>query len=311
MVKIKKEAVKTEVMVGDLSLKNPVLAASGTASFGLELIKSYDLAKLGGICTTAVTLEERRGNLPPRVAEAKSGMLNAIGLQNPGVEVFVRDILPQMQDFGCEIIVNIAGRGIDDYKSVVEILARENISALELNLSCPNVSTGCMSIGTEPELVRELVRSCRDLTDKPLWVKLTPNITSIVPAAVAAEEAGADALVLINTLMGMAVDLETERPLLKNNTGGLSGPAIKPVALRMVHEAYQNVNIPIVGVGGISSAEDALEFMLCGAAAVQVGTALMVDPDLLFELADKMADIAAQAGHDNLARYTGKLNLWT
>lgn len=302
--------VKTEVTVGNVRLKNPVLAASGTFGFGAELAPYYDLSCLGGICTKGLTLQPRIGNPPPRVAETKSGMLNAVGLQNPGVDVFVTEILPEMLTYDTAIIVNVAGNSKEDYVEMVRILSATEVTALELNLSCPNVSAGCMSIGAEPEQVWEVVASCRAVTDKPLWVKLTPNVTSISAVARAAEEAGADALVLINTLLGMAVDLKTERPVLRNNTGGLSGPAIKPVALRMVYEAHRNTNLPIVGLGGIATAEDALEFMLCGASAVQVGTAAMIDPDLIFRLPAEMAAIAGAAGHDNLARYTGQLRPW-
>jgi len=305
-----KLAVNTEVKVGKVKLKNPVLAASGTFGFGEELAPYYNLSKLGGICTKGLTLEERRGNPPPRVAETSSGMLNAVGLQNPGIDVFIEKILPRMLTFGCAIIANIAGNTTADYIEMVRVLNRTEVTALELNLSCPNVRVGGMSLGTDPALVSEVVTACRQLTDKPLWVKLTPNVTSILSVALAAEEAGADALVLINTLLGLAVDLKTERPVLRNNTGGLSGPAIKPVALRMVQEVYQGTSLPIVGLGGIASAEDALEFMLCGASAIQVGTASMIDPGLIFQLPEDMAELAQAFGHDSLARYTGKLQPW-
>jgi len=307
---ITSKQVTTEVTVGSVRLKNPVLAASGTFGFGAELAPYYDLSDLGGICTKGLTLQPRVGNPPPRVAETVGGMLNAVGLQNPGVDVFLKEILPTMLTYDTAIIVNVAGNSREDYVEMVRILSATEITALELNLSCPNVSAGCMSIGAEPEQVLDVVASCRALTDKPLWVKLTPNVTSISTVARAAEKAGADALVLVNTLLGMAVDLKSERPLLRNNTGGLSGQAIKPIALRMVYEVYRDTKLPIVGLGGIASAEDALEFMLCGASAVQVGTASMVDPDLIFRLPEEMAAIASIAGHDNLARYTGQLRPW-
>ncbi len=302
--------VTTDVIVGRVRLKNPVLAASGTFGFGAELAPYYDLSKLGGICTKGLTRHPRVGNPPPRIAETPSGMLNAVGLQNPGVDFFVKDILPTMLTYNTAIIANVAGNSREDYVDMVRILSATEVTVIELNLSCPNVRAGCMSIGTEPEQIIDVVASCRAVTDKPLWVKLTPNVTSIATVARAAEDAGADALVLINTLLGMAVDLTTERPVLRNNTGGLSGPAIKPVALRMVHEAYTHTNLPIVGLGGIASAEDALAFMLCGASAVQVGTASMIDPDLIFRLPRDMAAIAGAAGHGTLARYTGQLRPW-
>ena len=306
----KKEVVNMEVSVGKVRLKNPVLAASGTFGFGEELAPYYNLSLLGGICTKGLTLEERCGNPPPRVAETDCGMLNAVGMQNPGVGAFVEKILPRMLTYDCAVIANLAGDTVADYMKMVEILSGTEVTALELNLSCPNVRVGGMSLGTDPDLVLEVVASCRQLTDKPLWVKLTPNVTSILTVALAAKEAGADALVLINTLLGLAVDLKTERPILRNNTGGLSGPAIKPVALRMVQEVYRGTSLPIIGLGGIASAEDALEFMLCGASAVQVGTASMIDPGMIFQLSEDMADLAREAGHDSLARYTGKLQPW-
>lgn len=302
--------VSMDVTVGRVRLKNPVLAASGTFGFGAELAPYYDLSGLGGICTKGLTLQPRVGNPPPRVAETAGGMLNAVGLQNPGVDVFVKDILPTMLSYDTAIIANVAGNSREDYVDMVRILESTEVTAIELNLSCPNVRAGCMSIGTEPEQIVDVVASCRAVTNKPLWVKLTPNVTSIAAVAHAAEEAGADALVLINTLLGMAVDLKTERPVLRNNTGGLSGPAVKPVALRMVYEARCHTGLPIIGLGGIASAEDALEFMLCGASAVQVGTAAMIDPDMIFHLPADMAAIAGAAGHDTLARYTGKLRPW-
>ncbi len=270
----------------------------------------YDLGQLGGICTKGLTLHPRAGNPPPRVAETASGMLNSVGLQNPGIHYFLEKELPRMLTYGTRIIANIAGQETNDYVEMARLLNDTGVDAIELNLSCPNVSAGCMAIGTEPHLIREVVQACRDVTNKPLWVKLTPNVTHIAPCAKVAEQAGADAIVLINTLTGLAVDLATERPILRNNTGGLSGPAVKPIALRMVKEVYDNCDIPVVGLGGIASATDALEFMLCGASAIQVGTASLVDPGILFRLPEKMAAIAKGHGYTRLADYTGRLRLW-
>ncbi len=302
--------VLTEVKVGGLTFRNPVITASGTYGFGTEMAAYYDLSKLGGICTKGLTLNPKAGNPPHRLAEVSTGMLNAVGLQNPGIEVFVAEILPQMLTYNTRIIANIAGTSNAEYIRLVEILDETRVDAIELNLSCPNVKEGCMSIGTAPLLIEQVVAACRERTDKPLWVKLTPNVTDIVSAARAAERGGADAIVLINTLLGMAVDFKKRRPVIRNNTGGYSGPGVKPVALRMVSDIYNSCNLPVVGLGGISSAQDALEFMLCGAAAVQVGTACMVDPGLPLRLADEMAEMAAEDGETSLAAYTGALKLW-
>lgn len=303
-------SVDGTVRVGDLTFDNPVIAASGTFGFGGELAPYYDLSVLGGICTKGLTLRPRAGNPPPRVAETASGMLNAVGLQNPGIESFLEKELPRMLSYGSRIIANIAGQELCEYSELARLLDQTEVDAVELNLSCPNVSAGCLAIGSEPHLIEEVTAACREVTDKPLWVKLTPNVTHIALCAQAAERGGADAVVLINTLLGLAVDLATERPILRNNTGGLSGPAIKPVALRMVKEVYDHTDIPIVGLGGIARAEDALEFMLCGASAVQVGTASLVDPGMIFRLPGEMAEIASQYGYSRLAEYTGRLQFW-
>ncbi len=303
--------VTTSVQLSGQTFKNPVLAASGTAAFGQELAASLDWRQLGGLCTTGLTREPRAGNRPPRVAETASGMLNSVGLQNPGLDRFLKDEWPALSRLGCPVIANVAGNSLDDYVHLCQRLDQTDVAAIELNLSCPNVQTGCMLIGADPEQVFELVQAAREATDKALWVKLTPNVTDIVQVARAAEKAGADALVLINTLLGMAIDRSSRRPLLKNNTGGLSGPAIKPVALRMVAQVYQQVSLPLIGVGGIMTGADAIDFMIAGASAVQVGTATLLNPQACQLILSDMVAIARADGVKALADYTGTLNWWT
>ncbi len=270
--------VDTSVQINGIHFKNPVLPASGTFGFGREMAAIWDIRELGGIVSKGLTPLPREGNAPPRVAETASGMLNSVGLQNPGMEAFVRHELPFMLSLGIPVVVNAAGHCVEDYVILCQKLDQTDIAAIELNLSCPNVRSGCMSIGTDPEQVREVVRAARTATAKPLWVKLTPNVTHVDEIATAAQNAGADAICLINTLLGMQIDIHTRRPLLANNTGGLSGPAVKPVAVRMVYEVAHAVRIPVIGIGGIQSAEDAIEFILAGATAVQVGSANLVKP---------------------------------
>ncbi|MEW5734644.1 MAG: dihydroorotate dehydrogenase [Thermodesulfobacteriota bacterium] len=274
------------VSIADLRLKNPVLTASGTFGYGLEFSDLFDPDLLGGIVTKGLSLLPSPGNAPPRIVETACGMLNAIGLENIGVEAFVRDKLPALSKLSCAIIVNIYGKTADDYAKLAEILdAHQQVAALEVNVSCPNVKAGGVAFGQDPAAAAEVTRRVREKTRKPVIVKLTPNVASIAPIALAAARAGADAVSLINTITGMAVDIKTRRPKLANITGGLSGPAIKPVGLRMVREAalalkkeMPEKNVPVIGIGGIVTAEDALEYLLVGASAVQVGTASFVDP---------------------------------
>ena len=303
--------VTTSVRIGQLELKNPLIAASGTFGFGEEIGKWYDVGMLGGICSKGITLEPRLGNATPRVAETACGMLNSVGLQNPGFDAFVKHELPKMLALGCAVIVNLAGSTIDEYRFMAERLDASDIDAIELNLSCPNVAAGCMSIGTDPEQIYAVTSAVRAVTSKQLWVKLTPNVAHIAPCAQAAAAAGADAISLINTLLGMAVDHRSRRPILANNTGGLSGPAIKPIALRMVHEVYRaQPDVPIVGLGGIMNGIDALSFMLAGSSAVQVGTANMLDPFAMPRILEEMCAEAALQGVESLADFTGALKLW-
>lgn len=302
--------VKTEISIGNLRLDNPFIAASGTYGFAREAADLIDLSVWGGICSKGVTLEPRQGNPPPRVAETPAGMLNSVGLQNPGVHAFIETELPFMLAQKPAVIVNVAGSAAADYEAVCRLIDGTDAPAIELNLSCPNVHAGCMSFGADPANVEAVTRSVRRLTDKTLLVKLTPNITSIADAARAAEAGGADAVSLINTLLGMAVDAETRRPVLRNNTGGLSGPAVKPVALRMVQEVYRAVTIPVVGMGGISSAVDAVEFMIAGAAAVQIGTHNLISPAGISDIVRDFSAWLTDHGVRSAAELTGTLQLW-
>lgn len=299
------------VKVGSVELKSPIILASGTCNFGHELSEYYDLSILGGLSSKGLTIKPRVGNEGVRVAETAAGMLNSVGLQNPGVEYFIEHDLDYMDSLGCGRIINVAGHSFDDYMAMIEKLDphKDKIDALEINLSCPNVKAGCMSIGSDPEQIKLIVSELRKRTDLPLWIKLTPNVTDIKTMALAAQEGGADAVVLINTLLGMAVDIKTRRPILRNNTGGYSGPAIKPVAIRMVSECYQVLNIPIIGCGGIMSYEDVLEFMIAGASAVEIGTASLVHPTCPVDITADLKKWCETTG-ETLSSLTGTLQLW-
>lgn len=267
------------VNIADLQLKNPITTASGTFGDGLLMNKIYDVGRLGAIFTKGTTLEPRQGNAPQRMAETASGMLNAVGLQNQGLNHYVEEVYPKIIQLGTEIIPNINGSTIDDYVAVAERMnSLEKINAIELNISCPNVKEGGMAFGVSEKGIKEIVREIRAVYDKTLIVKLSPNVTDITRMALIAEEQGADALSLVNTFLGMAVDAERQRPILSTVTGGLSGPAIKPIALRMVWQVAKAVKVPVIGIGGICTGIDAIEFMLAGASAVQVGTYNFIDP---------------------------------
>ena len=304
--------MSVSVKVGDVSLKNPIILASGTCGFGRELAEYMDLSKLGALSSKGLTLLPRDGNQGVRVAETPSGMLNCVGLQNPGVDAFLSTELDYMVESGAGVVVNVAGHSNEDYISMVEKLDpyKDKIDALELNFSCPNVKEGCMVIGSSPKAIEALVSDLRKRTDLPLWVKLTPNVTSIADTAKGAEAGGADAIVAINTMLGMAIDIRTRRPLLHNNTGGLSGPCVKPVALRMVHDIYDAVKIPVVGCGGISTYEDVLEFMIAGASAVEIGTITLVHPSRPTEIVDELEKYCQQNQIEELSSLTGTLELW-
>ena len=253
--------MNTSVNLAGIKMKNPVTVASGTFGYGREFEEFIDLNKLGGICTKGTSLKPKAGNKPPRVYETPAGMLNAIGLQNPGVEYFMNNDLPYLKKFNTAIIVNACGSTIEDYVELTKVLNTLDIDGVELNLSCPNVKAGCLAFGTTYEGVKEVTSQVRKVLDKPLIVKLTPNVTDITAPAMGAQDAGADGVSLINTLLGMSIDIHTRRPHLANNTGGLSGPCVKPVGVRMVYQVSQKVNIPILGLGGIVTGEDAVEYM--------------------------------------------------
>jgi len=294
--------------IKNLTLKNPVLTASGTFGYGEEYTDFVDLSKLGGIIVKGTTGEHREGNPYPRMAETPSGMLNAVGLQNKGVDYFVSEIYPRIKDFDTNIIVNVSGSTIDEYAEVArKINALENIPAIELNISCPNVKLGGMAFGTCPNSASEVVRAIREIYTKTLIVKLSPNVTNISEIAKAVEGAGADSVSLINTILGMAIDTKKRQPILSTITGGLSGPAIKPIALRMVWQVKKAVNIPIIGLGGIMNATDAIEFMLAGASAIQVGTANFIDPSISEKIVDGMAEWCEQQGVQDISTIVGEI----
>lgn len=268
---------RLQVNLPGLQLKNPIIPASGCFGFGEEFAKLYDLSILGGIMIKAATGEERYGNPTPRVAESGMGMLNAIGLQNPGVDGIIAKKLPFLGQFDTEIIANVAGSTPEEYETVTKRISQDPVvKAIELNISCPNVKSGGMQFGTDPRMAAELTKRVKAVSDKPVYVKLSPNVTSIVDMAQAVEQAGADGLTMINTLVGMRIDVRTGQPILANRVGGLSGPAIKPVAVRMIHDVAQAVEIPIIGMGGVMEVDDVLEMIYAGASAVAVGTANFV-----------------------------------
>jgi dihydroorotate dehydrogenase (NAD+) catalytic subunit len=305
-IELKKKTINLSVEIAGIRFQNPVLTASGTFGYGLEYTDFIDLNLLGGIVVKGLSIKPSHGNSPPRMVETASGMLNAIGLQNIGVEVFINEKLPFLKKFNANIIVNFFGDTQDEYVLAAERLNDvTEIAALEMNISCPNVEKGGMTFGTDPKITEELVRKVRKVTSSPLIVKLSPNVTDIVVMAKAAVNGGADALSIINTLLGMAIDIKTRCPMLANVTGGLSGPAIKPVALRMVWQVAKAVDIPIIGIGGIMNAQDALEFIIAGASAVQVGTANFIDPSISVKIIegiknycqkDKIGDIKELIG---------------
>jgi dihydroorotate dehydrogenase (NAD+) catalytic subunit len=287
--------VDLSVRIGSLALKNPLMTASGCFGYGLEYADIVDLSSLGAVVVKGLFLKEREGHPPPRIVETPSGMLNAIGLQGIGVHRFIREKMPELRRRGAVVIVNVCGSSLDEYVEVSRILSDvEGVAALELNISCPNIKEGGIQFGCNLASTREVVTAVRKATRLPLIPKLTPNVTSVASFARAAEESGADAVSLVNTFLAMVIDVETRRPALSNVMGGLSGPAIRPIAVRMVYECAQQVRIPVIGMGGISSARDVLEFLIAGAAAVQVGTASFVDPFIWPKLLSGVEDYMAR-----------------
>ncbi|MCI0681370.1 MAG: dihydroorotate dehydrogenase [Gemmataceae bacterium] len=296
------------VTLGRLHLKNPILVASGTFGYAREMAGLVDFAKLGGIIPKTVTQQPRIGNPPPRTVETPSGMLNAIGLDNDGIDHFIEHHLPYLGTLPTAIIANIAGKTADEFVAMAEKIGRAaGLAALELNLSCPNVSGG-LDFATDPEVTRRIVAGVRAVCPLPLVAKLTPNVTNIVPIAQAAADAGADAVSLVNTFVGMAIDWRKRRPILGNVTGGLSGPAIKPLALRLVWQVARHVRIPVIGIGGIATIDDVMEFLVAGAAAVQIGTANFYNPKGAMLLADQLDEILEQIGVKDVVDVVGSLN---
>jgi len=297
------------IKIGSLELRNPVILASGTCGYGAELDDFLDMSQLGGIIVKGTTLEPREGNAYPRMAETASGMLNAVGLQNRGIDYFEKNIYPTLAAYDTHVIVNVNGSTVEDYVELSRRLDKlDAIHAIELNISCPNVKNGGMIFGTNPTSAREVIASVRKAYRKTLIVKLSPNVTDITEFARISEEEGAEAISLVNTLLGMAIDVRTMRPKLSTVTGGLSGPAIKPVALRMVWQAAGTVRIPVIGLGGIMNADDALEFMMAGAAAVQVGTASFIEPRTALQIVKGISDFLVEKDLDSVGRITGIIN---
>ncbi|WP_206214371.1 dihydroorotate dehydrogenase [Adlercreutzia sp. ZJ141] len=300
-------SVRMSVNVGGLEMKNPVTVASGTFAAGREYHDFVDVSTLGAVTTKGVSLHGWEGNASPRIAETPSGMLNSIGLQNPGVAHLKEHDLPWLSQVGATVIANVSGHSFDEYVAVIEALEGAPVDAYEVNISCPNVDAGGMTIGTDPKSVEAVVSRCRAATKRPLIVKLTPNVTNIAEIAVAAEASGADAISLINTLLGMAIDAHTRKPLLARVVGGLSGPCVKPVALRLVWECSKAVRVPLIGMGGISTGTDAVEFMLAGATAVSVGTANFVNPAATIDVIDGIATYCEDNGVKDVTELIGAL----
>ncbi len=295
-----------KVSLPGLELKNPIMPASGTFGFGEEFEKLYNLNILGSVMIKATTINPKLGNKTPRVAETYGGMLNAIGLQNPGLNVVYNQKLKLWDKYDVPVIANIAGNDIDEYVAVArEISKHPNVKALELNISCPNVKHGGIAFGTDPAMVFEVTKRVKQASSVPVYVKLSPNVSDIVAMAKAAEQAGADGLTMINTLIGMRLDLKTGKPILANRTGGLSGPCIKPVAIRMIYEVYKNVKIPIIGMGGIKDAYDVLEFLYAGASAVAIGTMNLVNPYICKEIIEDLPRVLKEFGFNNINECIG------
>ncbi|MGE7917795.1 dihydroorotate dehydrogenase [Viridibacillus sp. NPDC093762] len=298
---------RLQVELPGLSLKNPIIPASGCFGFGQEYAQLYDLSKLGAIMIKATTLETRSGNPTPRVAETAAGMLNAIGLQNPGLEHVLSHELPWLEKYDVPIIANVAGTETADYVAVAEAISKApNVHALELNISCPNVKCGGIQFGTDPKSASDLTAAVKAVSDVPVYVKLSPNVTNISEIAKAVEAGGADGITMINTLIGMRLHPKTGKPIIANGTGGLSGPAVKPVSIRMVHEVSRNVNIPIIGMGGVATAEDVIDFLSVGASAVAVGTANFVDPFICPNIIEALPQKLDELGYDKLTDVIGR-----
>lgn len=304
------EKLDLSVNLAGMKMKNPIVVASGTFGFGHEYGEFYDLSELGGICVKGLTAARREGNPSPRIAETPMGILNSVGLQNPGVDAFIANEMPYLRQFDTKIIANISGNTPEEYGEMCEKLTGAGVDMIEVNISCPNVKAGGLAYGTRPELAAEVTEVAKKHSGVPVMVKLSPNVTDITEIARAVEGAGADALSLINTLRGMRIDVNTGRPILKMNTGGLSGPAVLPVAIRMVWEVANAVKIPVLGMGGVSKGTDAAELMLAGATAVAVGTACFADPYAPIKVRDGLAQVAQNWGLEKVSGLTGKVKAW-
>lgn len=301
---------KLAVNIGKLHLKNPVMTASGTFGYGKEYLDFIDLSRIGGIFVKGTTIRNRQGNDYPRMAETPSGMLNAVGLQNKGVDYFVSNIYPEIKDFDTNVIVNVSGSTIEDYVECTEkLLGLDKIPAIELNISCPNVKEGGMAFGVCADSAAEVTRAVREVWDKTLIVKLSPNVTDVTEIARAVEAEGADSVSLINTLLGMAIDINKRRPVLSTVTGGLSGPCVKPVALRMVWQTYNTVKIPVIGMGGISCWQDAIEFILAGSSAIQIGTHNFIDPTISVKVVDGIKEYLDKNNISSIRDLVGALEI--
>ena len=301
--------MNTKVNLAGIEMKNPVTVCSGTFGYGREFSQFFDLGKLGAVITKGTSLKPKSGNKPPRICETASGMLNSIGLQNPGVEYFAQNDLPFLRKYDTKIIVNACGSSVDEYVELCKILNSLDIDGVELNLSCPNVKEGCMAFGNTYEGVKNVTSAVRKVLEKPLIVKLTPNVTNIAEIAKGVEDGGADAVSLINTLLGMKIDVNTRKPVLANNTGGLSGPAIKPIAVRMVYQVSKAVKIPIMGMGGIMNGEDAIEFMLAGAKTISIGAGNFVDPYTSIKTIEEIEEYMKKYNIENIVDIVGKVEM--
>lgn len=293
-----------------VEFKNPIVTASGTFGFGMEYSEFAPLEEYGGFGAKGLTRQSKAGNPPPRIAETSSGILNSVGLQNPGVEFFAENIMPILADYDTNVIANIAGNTVEEFCEMAQILSDTRVKIIELNVSCPNVKHGGMAFGTDPDVVEKLTKAVKRYSKKPVVVKLSPNVTSIAEIAKAAQEGGADGVSLINTLLGMKIDINTRRPLLRNNTGGLSGPAVKPIAVRMIHDVYEAVDIPIIGMGGVMTGEDVIEFMLAGASLVALGTSLFKKPDLIYDVKKGIKDYMEKWKVEDITSLIGAAKMW-
>lgn len=298
------------VNLAGVELSNPIVVASGTFGFGREFADYFPLSELGGICVKGLTVKRRDGNPAPRIAETPSGILNSVGLQNPGVDAFCEKEMPWLRQQGTKIIANISGNTLDEYRELAEKVSAAGVDLIEVNISCPNVKAGGLAFGTMPESAAAATKAVKDAATVPVMVKLSPNVTSIVDIAKACEDAGADALSLINTLLGMRIDLNSHRPILRNNTGGLSGPAVLPVAVRCLWQVSNAVKVPLLGMGGVSRGEDAVELMIAGASAVAVGTACFTDPRTPVLVKQGLAAWAESHGIEKIASLTGTVKSW-